>query len=747
MKKTKKGRNDDVKKLIDKFFIDSFNNCYYITVQSFNCFCIENEIFDYIGKLESELNSRSYVFSYPVTKVASQPNSSTKYMNQVMSDSIKSIPFDFIFAHEEIGFQFEFGERIRVVKPPSNQSNTFSFKRNTKLSNTVVSICADGSIGQPLAILKEKHLRDIKQNSSIEVSDIQSDQLLYTNGMFYTGELYQKWFQNVFINEIKHKKKMKKYNGNVVLFIHEYFKSYIDKLQSECENVNLVILYFNDEDMNNFKPFENMSNDLNQFVNKMLGEKSRNKVIVSVRAEIRSILEFFASNPALIKSSFSFLKDKKGKLRHKSITTIVEHDTETENNEDLTSEEQSKPIRMKKRKHTNKKQIKEESSEKSIMDSVKENNLIDIEKTIQSYLDSHVVVTKNTIVDLLDENGLDTIHYKKILRQMNLEFATFIPEEPRNPTRKEVIKYQKALQSKLTGLHKSLVYNLDEFDFRFRSIEPVKAIVPTNNTNHYYMSRESKKSSIIFCVVADGKALQPLCVMPEQFDKKSKFSAVEYAQQIEKENVYSRTELWEWFDDKKRQKITSRALLICDEYFEELLPLKKIKKSGVDVIFIPRYVTPYIQPLEELFDDLLTNILIDTPSFVRKCFKSCGIAANKSSVSRCDYSGEEMWEYVKRKIHEYDSPLEIVIEEHSDVDDEGDEPKEVFELRSKRKVLRKGMKQILESEEFSMNERYSEQFEFLCANYPLYVSLLDDTSKSAKLQKRQLSDEIDDDIE
>jgi len=132
---------------------------------------------------------------------------------------VETIPSSFIFNLDETGFlEFQDATDIKVIVSADFQESKINIpvNRDSKRSTLLHGICADGSFIPPCIILPRKTIETETFNCGLTPEKVL---LLYQINGFMTNSCFDLWFHQIFIPQIKKKKRELSYNGESLLIM------------------------------------------------------------------------------------------------------------------------------------------------------------------------------------------------------------------------------------------------------------------------------------------------------------------------------------------------------------------------------------------------------------------------------------------------------------------------------------------------------------------------------------------------
>jgi hypothetical protein len=150
------------------------------------------------------------------TRVFADHDEIVRYLTE-LAELIIDVPAYFVFNMDEMGHQDWADRQVSVVYVPSEEPNDqipIPIDRGGKRLTLVATIAADGSALKPMIIV-ERHTCD----SDLRLFGIDESKCLivFQKSGFITKALFDDWFGQIFLPEVRHRREVHGYDGPVVL--------------------------------------------------------------------------------------------------------------------------------------------------------------------------------------------------------------------------------------------------------------------------------------------------------------------------------------------------------------------------------------------------------------------------------------------------------------------------------------------------------------------------------------------------
>ncbi|KAL7723003.1 hypothetical protein QTN25_000584 [Entamoeba marina] len=570
----------DVVNLIKQLIQDNEKKSICTSFNSIKCYLQDNSLSKISFKKSVLEENEIFIHSTRSPPFFLQPTpNDQKLMIEKLNKALNGVSKDFIYNIEEIGYQLF--ERSYLALAPSKSCE---FGRETKQSNLVGAICADGSKVSPL-IIKKKRSKELVSDGLI----ISHSPDKYSTNLYYSKKEFGEWFQNNFIPDVSTKKNTKKYNGKIVLIIDEYFKDYLEDVKDSFSKINLEVIYLINHTSKQIQPF-------NEIINKIIGNNTSGQPTLKLLESYVIVKDYNSLTEDNIQKSFA------------NFFNLVENTDSSDLRPSKKSKQTSNKRKTSSKAHNN-------SSSETLSDGDKL-----LENFIKTSFIEHSLIPIESIQCLIQENSHMTFsknftevfpnYYLKVITPT--DFQSFISTS-------KTKKLSTNLQEKIKNVPSSHIFCCDEFDYRIHNSFPICSLVKQGDDIPKGLITRKSKKSMLFCgFSASGEILPPLCVCPSNdviTQLHLLFSSLSVHYCINSNLFFTKENIQEWFktifiphlNQNKHPTYKGNAIVLLPEYYESIvdctLPM-------IDFIFIPNVLCESFSPLEEIYNKMITDMIL-----------------------------------------------------------------------------------------------------------------------------------------
>ncbi|KAL7722707.1 DDE-1 domain-containing protein [Entamoeba marina] len=750
----------------------SLINTHILYNQSHNAYATLCSISDYLQEngikqnLDiSQLEAAGFRCSYikPQKTIFFPTQEQQRKTHQLLLKEIRNVPTKFIFSLEEIGYQ------LHAQYPPCivhiGEPTLLEIGRESKLSNMVAVISADGLIMKPL-ITQFKTKRNTLKNESFQITKPQNGVI----DSFYTNVDFVNWFKESFIVNLKKRINSENYNGKIVIIADEFFKQCFSHVQNELTELNIQPFYLTNFTSKTLQPFNSL---IQLTVQKFTFEKG-NKV--TPRRVIRNLTHasdyIRLTKQVIINAFFNVFNLFKAEIRDDSFQIIDSFQTKINSN------------------HTSSEDVVQPHIINDIHDELKKKSMghetIDtLHHFFKEMSDNKNLITYQSIQWFIS-NRKDIAFPDNIIEQMkDVHFQKVTPIEQQPHLIMETSQQFCEKINKIQPKPPSFVFCCDEFDFRIHNTFPFPSLTGNSfTTSNCSLTRDSKISTLFFCISANGEVLPPLCVLSNSMmiqQLQVLFPSPQIYFCENKNMFFTKQQLQNWFEtvlvpyisDKEKENISfggTTSILLPQQYQSYIIN----KYDYIDLVFIPNELVNYVSPLEHIFDSMVEkmvkeNILITNHGILKEnqqyhilntffdCAKEKFIVESFLNTLFSLNNGllypKLISKYIEEKYHyEQELSFDSCIGNTS-VNNNDTFP---FIIKNIPIIFKKPLKRILNSEECKQLHSKQQQILYVLSNFPLYSiyfineqnnEKLGDHTNSVTLKKRPLSDSTSETLE